>query len=341
MGKFDQAAKAFFKDPQVYADVFNLAYYHGEPIVSGKDIIELDPSEAGKQRDLLRKVKIAGSGQQIISGLELQCYHDDTMPYRSSHYDIRQYEQQLRNMSKNDQITYDEKDKHKILCTKTEPVLTMVLSLCHEKWKGTVSLKDMTDLKDENLIRAFPDYKMHLLDPHTMEDELIEKCRTELKYILLLVKYRNNVKKFKELTNKMKGVKLSREALEVIDKVVGVRVNKKKEEVTCNMYEAQEMWLEEEKAKLRKQHEKEIAKERKAKEKAQKEMKEAKEAKENALKQTKEVKEKAKQEKDYSLVQMLYQLVTDHVLSKSEAIRRSGMSSYKFMKIVRQMNPGV
>ena len=70
-------------------------------------------------------------------------------------------------------------------------------------------------------------------------------------------------------------------------------------------------------------------------------MKEAKEAKENALKQTKEVKEKAKQEKDYSLVQMLYQLVTDHVLSKSEAIRRSGMSSYKFMKIVRQMNPGV
>lgn len=128
----------------------------------------------------------------------------------------------------------------------------------------------------------------------------------------------------------MKGIKLSHETLEVIDKVVGVRVDKKKEEVTCNMYEAQEMWLEEEKAKLRKQHEKEIAKERKAKEKAQKETKEAKEAK-----------EKAKQEKDNSLVQVLYQLVTDHVLSKNEAIRRSGMSSYKFMKIVRQMNPGV
>ena len=85
MGKLDTFTKLFFEDPEVYADTFNLAYYDGEPVVSGKDITELDPSESGKQRDLLRMVTIERSGQKILSGMEINCYHDDVLPYRSLH----------------------------------------------------------------------------------------------------------------------------------------------------------------------------------------------------------------------------------------------------------------
>ena len=342
MGKLDTFTKLFFEDPEVYADTFNLAYYDGEPVVSGKDITELDPSESGKQRDLLRMVTIERSGQKILSGMEINCYHDDVLPYRSLHYDVKRYEHLLRNARKNGTLVFDVNQNHNILHVKTEPVLTMVISLCKEPWKGTVSLRDMTDLKEENLISEFPDYKMKLLDPHTMDDEQIEKCRSQLKYVLYLVKYRNNVNKFKELIERMRDVKLSQETMDVIHAVIGVKLNTKKEtEVIDNMYEAQEMWLEEETTKIRKYYEKEATRQRRKMEKAQKATLTEREAKEKAQKATlteREAKEKAQAETNH-IVKALYQLVMDQVISKSEAIRISGMSAYRFMKIVRSMNP--
>ena len=92
------------------------------------------------------------------------------------------------------------------------------------------------------------------------------------------------------------------------------------------MYEAQEMWLEEETTKIRKYYEKEATRQRRKMEKAQK-----------ATLTEREAKEKAQAETNH-IVKALYQLVMDQVISKSEAIRISGMSAYRFMKIVRAMN---
>ena len=57
MAKIDKAAKAFFEKPEIYADVINMVFYKGEPVVSEDNIVELDPSEGVKQRDLLRRVR--------------------------------------------------------------------------------------------------------------------------------------------------------------------------------------------------------------------------------------------------------------------------------------------
>ena len=51
-----------------------------------------------------------------------------------------------------------------------------------------------------------------------------------------------------------------------------------------------------------------------------------------------EAKEKAQAETNH-IVKSLSQLVMDKVISKSEVIRISGMSAYRFMKIARSMNP--
>ena len=107
------------------------------------------------------------------------------------------------------------------------------------------------------------------------------------------------------------------------------------------MYEAQEMWLEEETTKIRKYYEKEATRQRRKMEKAQKATLTEREAKEKAQKATlteREAKEKAQAETNH-IVKALYQLVMDQVISKSEAIRISGMSAYRYMKIVRSMNP--
>ena len=353
MAKIDKAAKAFFEKPEIYADVINIVFYKGEPVVSEDNIVELDPSEGVKQRDLLRRVR-AGKNHRLhmYIGLEIQCYHDDIMPVRSFGYDIRRYEHQLRNLKNRKQLVFDTDQKHLILKKRTDPVVTVTVSLCKEKWKGNTNLLDMTGLKDMDIRKLIPDPRLLLLDPYTMEDALIDKCRSELKYVLYLVKYRKNVKKYKELMKRLEGVELSQEAINVLRRTVGIRMKVKKDEKGGTiMYEAQEMLIEEEKDKVRKQYEKETAKERKAKEKAQKEKERERQEKikerEEKVKAQKE-KEKERKAKEAAeaeaaaatkrLVSNLYQMVTEGMMSKAEAIRRSQMSAYRFMKLVKTMN---
>lgn len=353
MAKIDKAAKAFFEKPEIYADVINMVFYKGEPVVSEDNIVELDPSEGVKQRDLLRRVR-AGKNHRLhmYIGLEIQCYHDDIMPVRSFGYDIRRYEHQLRNLKNRKQLVFDTDQKHLILKKRTDPVVTVTVSLCREKWKGNTNLLDMTGVKDMDIRKLIPDPRLLLLDPYTMEDALIDKCRSELKYVLYLVKYRKNVKKYKELMKRLEGVELSQEAINVLRRTVGIRMKVKKDEKGGTiMYEAQEMLIEEEKDKVRKQYEKETAKERKAKEKAQKEKERERQEKikerEEKVKAQKE-KEKERKAKEAAeaeaaaatkrLVSNLYQMVTEGMMSKAEAIRRSQMSAYRFMKLVKTMN---
>ena len=353
MAKIDKAAKAFFEKPEIYADVINIVFYKGEPVVSEDNIVELDPSEGVKQRDLLRRVR-AGKNHRLhmYIGLEIQCYHDDIMPVRSFGYDIRRYEHQLRNLKNRKQLVFDTDQKHLILKKRTDPVVTVTVSLCREKWKGNTNLLDMTGVKDMDIRKLIPDPRLLVLDPYTMEDALIDKCRSELKYVLYLVKYRKNVKKYKELMKRLEGVELSQEAINVLRRTVGIRMKVKKDEKGGTiMYEAQEMLIEEEKDKVRKQYEKETAKERKAKEKAQKEKERERQEKikerEEKVKAQKE-KEKERKAKEAAeaeaaaatkrLVSNLYQMVTEGMMSKAEAIRRSQMSAYRFMKLVKTMN---
>ena len=353
MAKIDKAAKAFFEKPEIYADVINIVFYKGEPVVSEDNIVELDPSEGVKQRDLLRRVR-AGKNHRLhmYIGLEIQCYHDDIMPVRSFGYDIRRYEHQLRNLKNRKQLVFDTDQKHLILKKRTDPVVTVTVSLCREKWKGNTNLLDMTGVKDMDIRKLIPDPRLLLLDPYTMEDALIDKCRSELKYVLYLVKYRKNVKKYKELMKRLEGVELSQEAINVLRRTVGIRMKVKKDEKGGTiMYEAQEMLIEEEKDKVRKQYEKETAKERKAKEKAQKEKERERQEKikerEEKVKAQKE-KEKERKAKEAAeaeaaaatkrLVSNLYQMVTEGMMSKAEAIRRSQMSAYMFMKTLRALN---
>ena len=353
MAKIDKAAKAFFEKPEIYADVINMVFYKGEPVVSEDNIVELDPSEGVKQRDLLRRVR-AGKNHRLhmYIGLEIQCYHDDIMPVRSFGYDIRRYEHQLRNLKNRKQLVFDTDQKHLILKKRTDPVVTVTVSLCREKWKGNTNLLDMTGVKDMDIRKLIPDPRLLLLDPYTMEDALIDKCRSELKYVLYLVKYRKNVKKYKELMKRLEGVELSQEAINVLRRTVGIRMKVKKDEKGGTiMYEAQEMLIEEEKDKVRKQYEKETAKERKAKEKAQKEKERERQEKikerEEKVKAQKE-KEKERKAKEAAeaeaaaatkrLVSNLYQMVTEGMMSKAEAIRRSQMSAYMFMKTLRALN---
>ena len=353
MAKIDKAAKAFFEKPEIYADVINIVFYKGEPVVSEDNIVELDPSEGVKQRDLLRRVR-AGKNHRLhmYIGLEIQCYHDDIMPVRSFGYDIRRYEHQLRNLKNRKQLVFDTDQKHHILKKRTDPVVTVTVSLCREKWKGNTNLLDMTGVKDMDIRKLIPDPRLLLLDPYTMEDALIDKCRSELKYVLYLVKYRKNVKKYKELMKRLEGVELSQEAINVLRRTVGIRMKVKKDEKGGTiMYEAQEMLIEEEKDKVRKQYEKETAKERKAKEKAQKEKERERQEKikerEEKVKAQKE-KEKERKAKEAAeaeaaaatkrLVSNLYQMVTEGMMSKAEAIRRSQMSAYMFMKTLRALN---
>ena len=237
MAKIDKAAKAFFEKPEIYADVINMVFYKGEPVVSEDNIVELDPSEGVKQRDLLRRVR-AGKNHRLhmYIGLEIQCYHDDIMPVRSFGYDIRRYEHQLRNLKNRKQLVFDTDQKHLILKKRTDPVVTVTVSLCREKWKGNTNLLDLTGVKDMDIRKLIPDPRLLLLDPYTMEDALIDKCRSELKYVLYLVKYRKNVKKYKELMKRLEGVELSQEAINVLRRTVGIRMKVKKDEKGGNHY---------------------------------------------------------------------------------------------------------
>ena len=74
-----------------------------------------------------------------------------------------------------------------------------------DKWDGPRRLHEMFKTTDEKLLSMVPDYKINLIAPAEMNDEDFEDFTTDLREVLLFLKYSKDKKKLKEVIENDSG----------------------------------------------------------------------------------------------------------------------------------------
>ena len=230
MGKKDIVAKKFINNNAYFADICNSYIYNGVqkvlpeqlhelnielPVYTEYDKISLENAnikqEEPQKRDAVKYIsaKTDDTAAYLIVGIEHQSGIDYTMPMRTMQYDARQYEKQKQEIEFAHR-TYKKNDK-------LLPVITIVLYFGSKPWDGPMSLHDMLQIDDPDLLQYVADYPLHLIDPHRMDETILQKFQTNAREVLTFIKYSKNKKKVLELVQEERFKKLDLLAAEVIN----------------------------------------------------------------------------------------------------------------------------
>ena len=198
----DAALKEFFKDNEIFADIFNSYFFNNDEIIRAKDLepdntvytatIKLNGKtgkknrleKINKYRDNIRRTKI---GYLVILGIEDQNKIHYSMPIRTMLYDVLGYSTELSAMSKSEDRsnwTVDEILSKVKRGTKVTPIMTVVFYTGEDPWDGPRSLHDMLNV-DDKIKEHVPDYPLNIIDIGHDKD-LSFKCKelNELKDML-------------------------------------------------------------------------------------------------------------------------------------------------------------
>lgn len=165
-----------------------------------------------KYRDLLKmwNAMMDENAIYVILGAELQDRVHYGMPVKDGLYDMLGYSKQIaeikrsyrKDVAEEGEITVDN-GVVKIKLTSEEflsglrkedkliPIITAVVYFGDEPWDGPRSLFEMLDVRDERLYRFLSDYKLNLIFPADMVEDEFEKFRTELGYVMKLIKHQS------------------------------------------------------------------------------------------------------------------------------------------------------
>ena len=207
-----------------FADAFNYLLYDGEQVIKPDELQELDTIEltvpygnnarvpVQKYRDLMKmwNAMMDENANYVILGAELQDRVHYGMPVKDGLYDMLGYSKQIaeikrsyrKDAAKEGEITVDN-GVVKIKLTSEEfllgirkedkliPIITAVVYLGEDPWDGPRSLFEMLDIRDKRLIPFLNNYKLNLISPADMEEDEFEKFRTELGYVMKLIKHQS------------------------------------------------------------------------------------------------------------------------------------------------------
>ena len=179
MGKMprpNEALKDFFKDNEIYADIFNAAFFNGKQYFIGDELFEGDTTfdnsiKVDRQVIKLKRirdiVRISKSGVCfVILCLEEQDKINYTQPLREMLYDSLGYLEQVKSAVVSEEKTKWTADEYLSKLPKEYklmPIISLVLYTGEEPWDGPKCLHDMLDI-DETLKKIVPDYAMFLID---------------------------------------------------------------------------------------------------------------------------------------------------------------------------------
>ena len=269
MGKKDIITKEYIEAPEVFADPFNYLLYGGKQVIDPKKLRPLDTTLVAtppygadgavlpvkRVRDGLKclaAMEDDGSAYLLL-GIENQSEVHYSMPVRDMLYDALQYVKQVeeairsRKKNKNSDMKISSGEYlsgfHKD--DKLVPVITLVLYFGSKKWDAPMSLHEMLAVQDEKILSFVPDYRINLIAPAEMTDKKIKKLSTDLREVLLAIKYEKNIKKLFEYVNHdVRFRNISRQAAQVINIMLGAKLKINQEEERCDMKESLREWEE-------------------------------------------------------------------------------------------------
>lgn len=210
MGKKDIRQKTLEELDEVFADIINVLLFNGRRLVKEKDLTDLNPrsnyNARGKIREQERDVAKLWKKHEVriaLLGLENQTREDADMPIRMIGYDGAAYRDQI-------------KRKAGKTTTQRYPVISLVLYFGHlHRWNAPKRLRECFKI-DEALKPYVSDYKMNLFEIAYLSDRQVRMFKSDFKivadYFVQMRKTRNynpskeNIRHVEELLGLMSAI---------------------------------------------------------------------------------------------------------------------------------------
>jgi len=261
MGKIDTITKEYMKNPMVFADAFNQFLYHGNQRIDPARLTELDTAGivvpygadgAGvpeqKYRDVLKLLYAMTDGRAAycVMGIEDQTKIHYALPVKNGVYDFLQLSHQVSEAARSHRQAMKEKGEKVGNESQTQeegeptdgeflsgfwrsdrlvPVITLVIYWGSESWDAPLSLKEMYSEADSAILAHAPDYHVNLIVPGEMSDGEIDEFRSNLREVMLYIKYSKDKVKLDEIIEgDSKFQSMERQAAEVINVVTGSKL---------------------------------------------------------------------------------------------------------------------
>ena len=171
------------------------------------------------------------------------------LPFKNMVYDALEYAGQVENSARShreakqwpstsgEYLTGFYKDDRLI------PVITTVVYFGSDTWNAPRSLHEMLSVQDPEILSMVPDYRINLFSPAEIKDEELNKLQSNLREVMLFIKYAKDKRKLKELTFENSSFQsLELKAARVIDSITGINLRFTETERSVNMCQAvQEM----------------------------------------------------------------------------------------------------
>ena len=193
MARTDEPIKKLFKNKENFADLFNATIFHGKQVIKADKLIEINTEDihindvSVQQKNSSNEILDAQSKSETEELEITKRYRDLTMLYEDQILQIvlgceDQSKYYRRKLPKNEKVL---------------PVLTIIFYYGEKQWDGATCLHDVIRWSNKiNLKSIVPDYKMNLIWAYGQED--IDKFKSDLQYILYLLKYKQEEDKLEK-----------------------------------------------------------------------------------------------------------------------------------------------
>lgn len=264
--KIDAITKDYLSDNEIFSDVFNYYIYNGEQVIRPEQLEERDSTAITipygsdgaalpiqKYRDVQKIYKMNGNRkvEYILYSAESQAGIHYAAPVKNNLYDAIDYAGQAEESAKSHRKAMKEKKEERKpnageflsgvwKSDRLIPSITVMIYFGAEKWDGPLSLFEMMDVEDSEILQFMNDYKINLIAPAQMLDEEIMKFQSSLREVLLFIKYSKDKKKLNQImkTNEKRFREVERRAVDVIKAVTNADLRYEESEVKVDMCQA-------------------------------------------------------------------------------------------------------
>ena len=248
MGRADIECRKFMSDKAHFADVVNYYVFDGRQTVRPNALSPLDTAEVAapygngarspvqKYRDTVKlwSAMTDDRAVYVILGAENQTEVHYAMPVRSGLYDFLNYADQVSEAGKSYRKKSQKENGSTIKLTSREylsgfrkddkliPVITLVVFFGNTEWDGPMTIHEMLNTQDPQILELVQDYKIHLVAPAGIPDDDFTKFRTDLGPVLQFIKYSDDKDKLAEATKSIDRFRrMDPESIGLINAVTG------------------------------------------------------------------------------------------------------------------------
>ena len=277
--KADTITKDYVKDADVFADIFNYYIYGGRQGILPELLTERDSTKIAlpygadgaavpvqKFRDVqkLYAAMTDGKMEYVLYGTENQAEIHYAMAVKNNLYDALEYAGQVEEAAKSHRKEMKRKKEQAETSADEDrkapntgeflsgfwaedrliPSITVTIFFSSEEWDGPLSLFDMMDVSDPDVLACMDNYQVRLIAPAHMPDEEIMKFQSSLREVMLFIKYSKDKENLIKVlaANEARFREVERRAADVIEAITNSGIKYDEGEEVVNVCQAiQEM----------------------------------------------------------------------------------------------------